>query len=784
MDAASTRSPVRAAALRIAPALLVAAAAAAPLVPVWLAGKTLMHRDDVGVYAPLRSLAGSALRGLRLPLWNPFCATGMPFFAETIHGVLHPVSIAAAFLSPADGLDPLIDAWIVLAAVGSFLLARTLGASRAASVLAGIAYGLSGPTLSMSGNLVFLAGAACSPWVVAALRAAGTGQRPSSVAGAALAVASGALAGDVQGLVVALALGVALSAEAGRWRGVAAAVAGIALGLAVGAIQLAPSWAYLAESTRALGVGGPDRTDFNLSPWRIAEWISPGLFAPPEDGVGPAPVFLALTGPESFPVPFTESVFIGAIPLVLAMTGVRAGRSGRVLAGAVAILAWFALGHHLGARALQDHLPLLGGMRYGEKFLAPLTLCVAALAALGADRLAATPRAARRVAAVAAAAGVAAAVAALLASGGRLAQALGAPAERELAAHLVRGLPHVAVASLGAAACLAAAARGRCGAALVGLGVLVWLAALATAGYALRPGRPEARIAVAPPPLEAPAPGPRVFNLRSVPSRPPWPGWNAADQLDFDQGASLAPNMNAWHRIDHLLVDSGLPPLRWARVLDALPRDDFPALARRFSVTHLLFPPPRTAAGIATAARFTAGGSLAGVDPRVGNQIWAVPHRPWASFPGEIVYAPGPDAAIATLVELARAGSSAAVVESDTPLPAGPGRVLEVERGTETVRIVAEAATEATLVVNDAYAPGWRAEVDGAPTAILPADGLVRAIHWPAGRHALVMRYEPPEVRVGAWITLVGLVGVAALLVAPRLLRSSRAGSGSPSGGW
>jgi len=65
--------------------------------------------------------------------------------------------------------------------------------------------------------------------------------------------------------------------------------------------------------------------------------------------------------------------------------------------------------------------------------------------------------------------------------------------------------------------------------------------------------------------------------------------------------------------------------------------------------------------------------------------------------------------------------------------------------------------------VNDAWWPGWVAELDGAPAPILPADGLVRAVPFPAGRHRLVMRYEPWEARAGLALTALGLALTAAL---------------------
>ena len=106
------------------------------------------------------------------------------------------------------------------------------------------------------------------------------------------------------------------------------------------------------------------------------------------------------------------------------------------------------------------------------------------------------------------------------------------------------------------------------------------------------------------------------------------------------------------------------------------------------------------------------------------------------------------------------------VVENAPPLATAPGRVLAVARGREEVRIEAEAAGDGVLVMNDAFWPGWTATIDGNPRLDLRADVLVRAVPWPAGRHVLVMRYEPPEVWLGAAVSAAAALILIGLLVA------------------
>ena len=167
-----------------------------PFAPVVAGVRTLSHRDTYRLYAPVRTLVVDALRHGRLPLWNPYEGTGQPLFAEGIHGVLHPISLAGAALAPSS-VDFLALAYLVAAALGAFALARTLGARPAACAGAGLAYALSGYSVSMTANLVFLAGVGSLPWIVAAARSAGLGGRLAAPL-TALATAAGFLSGDVQ----------------------------------------------------------------------------------------------------------------------------------------------------------------------------------------------------------------------------------------------------------------------------------------------------------------------------------------------------------------------------------------------------------------------------------------------------------------------------------------------------------------------------------------------------------------------------------------------------------
>ena len=179
-------------------------------IALWLTRvPSLAGRDTARLYAPIRTLVVEALRDWRLPLWNPYEGTGKPLLAEGLHGVLHPLSVLAAWVAPG-GTDLLVVGYLLAAAAGTVLLARALGRSAGAAALAAAAYALSGYVTSMASNLVFLAGAATLPWLVVAVRGCAR-PGPGPLVAAAAAVAAALFAGDAQTASLGLLLGAALA---------------------------------------------------------------------------------------------------------------------------------------------------------------------------------------------------------------------------------------------------------------------------------------------------------------------------------------------------------------------------------------------------------------------------------------------------------------------------------------------------------------------------------------------------------------------------------------------
>jgi uncharacterized membrane protein YfhO len=84
-------------------------------------------------------------------------------------------------------------------------------------------------------------------------------------------------------------------------------------------------------------------------------------------------------------------------------------------------------------------------------------------------------------------------------------------------------------------------------------------------------------------------------------------------------------------------------------------------------------------------------------------------------------------------------------------------------------------------VLNDAFYPGWTAEVDGQPAEILAANYAVRAVPLASGAHRVVFSYRTPGLAAGAWVSGLALFStLGAGLVARASARRARRETGVP----
>jgi hypothetical protein len=745
-----------------------------PALLVLISGHTLVWRDTSKLFQPVRTLVVEALRNFQLPLWNPHEALGIPLFAQMMHGVLHPISVIGAFLFPHAGMDIFILVYIMLAAIGSALLARVLGVSWGSAAVAGLGFGLSGYVLGMDSIIQYLGAAAIAPWAIIGLRLAGEGRR-SGIVAAASAVAALHFAGDPEWTLIAVLLGTALAIEVGGRRGFKNALIGVAIGTALAGIQLIPTLVYFREVSRATGLDSLDRMQWALSPWRIIEFIVPGFLGSAGAGLEKWPVFMWLGGQiqPGFEMPFAPSVYIGASVLVLAVAGFSHSRVTRIMGISSLILLWLALGTNTGAEQLTHFIPVWGKFRYSEKMVGPLTLCLSVLAAFGSERLSEWPSMFWAV--LTGVAGAAALASALFLVNWQGFDNLFMDAVARGAAPVARhnltiGLVHASLTLLAFAGLVFGVhrwppLRRYFPVAVAGL---VFLQSSFAAPFAIHSGERAVRDEHPLSQIATTGELPRI--LTPIEKNYLYP--EGVDQFDGQIGAQShlgAPAYNVPSRIDQVNTYTGLRPRR----LDMLIRTfndqfgfDSPIAFRLYAVTHMIIKDPYFPDEAQVAKAASQDGVKVLDNREWGFTGWKVPHRPWAIFAEKVAIASNEKDALDTLVKtLAREESTVVIEGAPQPKTLGTGQVLEIERQSKWLRIDATSPSDGILVVNDSFWPGWRATIDGNEVPILRTDFLVRAVPWPAGRHVLEMKYDPPEVRIGWFVSLAGALALAALSV-------------------
>jgi hypothetical protein len=112
------------------------------------------------------------------------------------------------------------------------------------------------------------------------------------------------------------------------------------------------------------------------------------------------------------------------------------------------------------------------------------------------------------------------------------------------------------------------------------------------------------------------------------------------------------------------------------------------------------------------------------------------------------------------------------------------GDIAWRDRQPERLILEVSTAQPCILVLGELVYPGWQASVDGQPTPILLADGVLRAVTLQPGTHQVNFAFRPASVLWGAVISLLTLaLAVAWLALSPRTRRAghrSRRGDQEP----
>jgi hypothetical protein len=172
--------------------------------------------------------------------------------------------------------------------------------------------------------------------------------------------------------------------------------------------------------------------------------------------------------------------------------------------------------------------------------------------------------------------------------------------------------------------------------------------------------------------------------------------------------------------------------------------------------------------------------AYSGPDARIYRNRNALPR---AFLVGRQRVAPSAEAALAATTAPSFDARAEAITEARMPgLPVGSGggggrsgtaRLTSYDN--ERVVAATRAGRRSLFVLTDVDYPGWKATVDGRPTAIERVNYLMRGVVVPAGPHRVELRYEPLSWRIGWIISLIALLCVAAAALVGLRRRGVRA---------
>ncbi len=266
-------------------------------------GQVLAGHDMVGNYYIYWNVVREALRGGRLPLWEPNIFGGFPFLAQPQQNTFYPPNWINLFVPVRAGvsLTTLFHVW--LASFGMFLFARYMGGRRLPSILAGIGFAYGGLLTGRlwAGHQPVYAVFIWTPLMLLALAWAADRRHWAAAVLAGVPFALSLLAGHIPsflyvGMVWAAFAVYLFITRADRLLVARATVVAAVVGLALAAVQLVPFLQFSATSGRVAEADFEFATDYSLPPAHLVTLVVPEFFGEPTRvGYWSVPTFEELT---------------------------------------------------------------------------------------------------------------------------------------------------------------------------------------------------------------------------------------------------------------------------------------------------------------------------------------------------------------------------------------------------------------------------------------------------------------------------------------------------------
>jgi len=744
--------------------------------PVVFGHQIFVERDLLRVYYPLHKFWADQVRAGHFPVWYPYDGLGQPFVGMVISGAFHPFNLLYLALPLGTAMSVSVLVCYPLAFTGTFLFCRRWGMGLAPSLFAGMLYAFNGYLIGITNNPGYLVSAATFPLAFWAADRFFSSPGLLACATAALLMALVLFGGDSQSFAVTSTLVIPVGLCSRTRRPVSQAV-GLLLGIfTLTALFTLPQ---LVSALHVVQAGSPgarslsDATVWSLPPLRLYDLVVGPAWAPHfHSGPDYQKLSNALTG-GPFSWLWVDSIHMGALPVALSLIGCHAARQrGRTWVLVVASLSflWLALGSLGGLYGLAfQWVPLWRPFRYPIKLMPYVLFGVALGAGWGLQACLVRPRYRRMAGMLLAGVSIILLSIASLPDLPALVVRLGLsgrPSPTAGLASLAEAVRitclHTGVVSLVAVLALLASLRPLLRASLL------WLTAFSALLVANRPVYSTAK-----PDLLTTAPGllnriladPEVGLGRGRVASAAGSGAGEMPNSSDLTGAELDATSNL------IAMRADTPALRGLESLEAY----LPAVSQAFSdmeAHHSRWLGAHTDIYSAHYVVVPPGGRIgARQEPLLYSSSFGVSllknltPKPRAYLARAHCLA-SHEEVIAALIGSNFDPNGEALMQcpqtDERPsTEASPSTELGTVRVTRyspsRVKVEADAREDAVLILNDAYYPGWRATVDGEPALILRANGLVRAVRVPSGRHRVTFTFAPPFFWTACLISLLTL---------------------------
>jgi hypothetical protein len=254
---------------------------------------------------------------------------------------------------------------------------------------------------------------------------------------------------------------------------------------------------------------------------------------------------------------------------------------------------------------------------------------------------------------------------------------------------------------------------------------------------------------------------PRIPALQKIPKIPPVRVWG----IGF-----LQPELNLFHGLEDVRGYDGVDPALFVRLFNLACNPA--AVSETYAVTASAIPKTvydgsraklHPVADLLNVRYILTDRLLDAELPVVWHwdNFWILENRdalPRAFVPHSARFADSDAKALAVMASDVFRPAEVILLSTKLDLPSlMDGRVMIRSKSATRMSLDVDMRTDGIVVVSEMWDSGWRGQLDGSPCAIERVDVALRGVRVPAGKHSVVLTYDPSSVRCGLQITGAGV---------------------------